>query len=305
MPNKKAPKGRDLKKAKAKAGQIAKADHKRRVKLGLDTGKKTKKPPPVKPVILPKRQSTQALIRDPSRRVLLVGEGNFSFALALLRLRNQQPGVDRGELPSGANLTATGFDSESTVLQKYPDAADILRELDEAHVRVLHEVDATDIQRRVRIGSGKKGTGPPDFAKQFDRIIFNFPHVGKGIKDEARNVAENQALLIGFFRSAMPMLRPGGEINITLKKGKPYDLWNLKGLGAKLTLGSMKYETALHFDVDAYPGYTHRRTIGFKEGVSATDNEDLVGSRCLTHVWRSTVRTVASAPPQWLYGSVS
>ena len=185
-------------------------------------------------------------------------------------------------------------------------------------------------------------------------------------------MAENQALLRGFFRSAMPMLRPGGEINITLKKGKPYDLWNLKGLGAKLTLGSMKYETALHFDVDAYPGYTHRRTIGFKEGVSATDraclyaiqitstcgtdialfdrepqcpcrvpavpcpaipshavpcrtvpchamqlvldrsdlnrrsaDEDLVGSRCLTHVWRSTVRAFTSAPPQWLYGSVS
>ncbi len=84
-------------------------------------------------------------------------------------------------------------------------------------------------------------------------------------------MAENQALLIGFFRSSMPMLRPGGEINITLKKGKPYDLWNVKGLGAKLTLGFMKYETALHFDVDTYPGYTHRRTIGFKEGVSAND----------------------------------
>jgi 25S rRNA (uracil2634-N3)-methyltransferase len=148
MPNKKAPKGRDLKKAKAKAGQIAKADHKRRSKLGLDQLKKPKQPPPVK-VVLPKRQSTHALIRDASKRVLLVGEGNFSFARALLRLRNQQAGVDRELLGSGANLTATGFDSEATVLQKYPDAADILRELDEAHVRVLHEVDATDIQRRV------------------------------------------------------------------------------------------------------------------------------------------------------------
>jgi 25S rRNA (uracil2634-N3)-methyltransferase len=200
MPNKKAPKGRDLKKAKAKAGQIAKADHKRRVKLGLDTGKKTKKPPPVKPVVLPKRQSTQALIRDPSRRVLLVGEGNFSFALALLRLRNQQPGVDRGELPSGANLTATGFDSESTVLQKYPDAVDILRELDEAHVRVLHEVDATDIQRRVSsivparcvvhhgdefycVGSDRQwqeGHGPSRFRQAIRSDYLQFPSCGQG-----------------------------------------------------------------------------------------------------------------------------
>ena len=44
-----------------------------------------------------------------SQRVLLVGEGNFSFARALLRLFGGQ----------GSGIVATAFDPEATVLEKY------------------------------------------------------------------------------------------------------------------------------------------------------------------------------------------
>lgn len=46
---------------------------------------------------------------DSSQRVLLVGEGNFSFARALLRLFGGR----------GSGIVATAFDPEATVLEKY------------------------------------------------------------------------------------------------------------------------------------------------------------------------------------------
>jgi 25S rRNA (uracil2634-N3)-methyltransferase len=52
-------------------------------------------------------------------RTLLVGEGNFSFARALVRLFDG----------NGFGLTATAYDSREVCLQKYHDAADILQEV--------------------------------------------------------------------------------------------------------------------------------------------------------------------------------
>lgn len=94
--------------------------------------------------------------------------------------------------------------------------------------------------------------------KVFDRIVFNYPHVGLGEKDEARNIRFNQALCLRFFRSAAPFLELGamprsvtsgqkrkrvegldsdeeelvsqddrGSILITLRDAKPYSEWNI------------------------------------------------------------------------------
>jgi len=40
----------------------------------------------------------------------------------------------------------------------------------------------------------------------------------------------------------------------------------------KLTL-----RTEHKFHVAAFPGYSHRRTLGFKEGLSPGDNEEIAG----------------------------
>jgi len=52
-------------------------------------------------------------------RTLLVGEGNFSFARALVRLFDG----------NGFGLTATAYDTREVCLEKYHDAADILQEV--------------------------------------------------------------------------------------------------------------------------------------------------------------------------------
>jgi 25S rRNA (uracil2634-N3)-methyltransferase len=39
------------------------------------------------------------------------------------------------------------------------------------------------------------------------------------------------------------------------------------------------------FDPALYPGYAHRRTIGFKDGVSKKGNEEIVGRKGMARTW--------------------
>jgi 25S rRNA (uracil2634-N3)-methyltransferase len=98
-----------------------------------------------------------------SDRILLIGEGNFSFAVALL----QHPPTPLDYLPS-ANVVATTYDAEEECYTKYPDAEQNVRVLREKGSRVLFNVDATRLERT----SALKG-------KTFDRIVWNFPHAGE------------------------------------------------------------------------------------------------------------------------------
>lgn len=41
---------------------------------------------------------------------------------------------------------------------------------------------------------------------RFSKVVFNFPHAGAGIKDQAHNNLTNQRLLAGFFASARALL---------------------------------------------------------------------------------------------------
>ncbi|KAG5460512.1 MAG: hypothetical protein BJ554DRAFT_7432, partial [Olpidium bornovanus] len=124
--------------------------------------------------------------------------------------------------------------------------------------------------------------------------VFNFPHTGSGIKDQDRNVRANQELLLSFFASAAGLLAArapggppgdaGGEILVTVKSGKPYDLWRVKDLGKRALPAAagaprLVCKTSFAFDPALYPGYAHRRTAGFAEGLSAAANEEIVPPR--------------------------
>jgi len=43
--------------------------------------------------------------------------------------------------------------------------------------------------------------------------------------------------------------------------------------------------TSYVFDPTLYPGYEHRRTLGFKSGVSIGDNEEIAYTKCRTFVF--------------------
>ncbi|KAI8340642.1 hypothetical protein BC941DRAFT_500231 [Chlamydoabsidia padenii] len=231
-------------------------------------------------------------------RVLLIGEGNFSFAVAL---------VNQYYLGGAERLTATCFDSEQVLYDKYGDEAkenvELVRTMGGT---VLFEVDGTKLDKLKTINK-----------QTYSKIIFNFPHAGKGIKDEQRNIESNQALLTDFFKAATPLLsiantgnnnnkkkkdtatldtknndhlhderddkKVDGEIYVTLKTGKPYDEWKVKFV-AKWT-GLLALKTNIPFRPSDYPGYRHRRTLGFKEGVSKDDNEEILKATPKTYIF--------------------
>ncbi|OAA71288.1 hypothetical protein ISF_01839 [Cordyceps fumosorosea ARSEF 2679] len=114
--------------------------------------------------------------------------------------------------------------------------------------RLLYAIDATKL--------------PPSLARatpRFDRILFNFPHVGGKSTDVNRQVRYNQELLVGFFRSALPALAPGGSVVVTVFEGEPYTLWNVRDLARHVGLQA---EASFRFRAAAYPGYRHARTLG-------------------------------------------
>lgn len=69
---------------------------------------------------------------------------------------------------------------------------------------------------------------------------------------------------------------PDGEIHVTLKTCKPYNLWAVKSLvKAK---GVLAVKKTAPFYPDDFPGYEHRRTLGFKEGLSKGGNAEILSS---------------------------
>lgn len=275
----------------------------------------------------PTRNSQHSKPRVPFRHdesVLLVGEGDFSFALSLFAYH--KPSV----------IVATSFDSLDTFLEKHPASKHAVTALD-PHVlnktvskddqsavdafeeeeepwegftdpseaetdevdtstsrnefesavtsKVLFGVDATKLSSR-----HKKMLRP---FSPFDKICFNFPHVGGLSTDVNRQVRANQQLLVAFFNSAKPLLsdrlprtsvphreefhdgeaslKPSadsaivpGHILVTLFEGEPYSLWNVRDLARHCGLQVVE---SFRFPWSAYPGYQHARTLGdIKQG---------------------------------------
>ena len=149
--------------------------------------------------------------------ILCVGEGDFSYAASLAR--NHHVGT----------VVATSFDTLEVLKQKYAYVDNTLNQLQcdikhEKHsnddwqgfsdaenggldpkqhqgkrtrrTSVFHGVDATALSKSKAISQHAP----------FNKIIFNFPHVGGISTDVNRQVRANQQLLVSFFKSATPLL---------------------------------------------------------------------------------------------------
>eukprot|EP00123_Amoebidium_parasiticum_P006041 comp17102_c0_seq1/m.15861 comp17102_c0_seq1/g.15861 ORF comp17102_c0_seq1/g.15861 comp17102_c0_seq1/m.15861 type:complete len:315 (-) comp17102_c0_seq1:476-1420(-) len=205
------------------------------------------------------------------QRVLVVGDGNCSFSRALAE-----------HFGCGPTLVCTTYDDEKTMNEKYEDAAEHVKTIQDFGGRVLHSIDCCKLGSYPQLREGNHGG---DQVK-YDCIVFNFPHVGLGIKDMDRNIAANQKLIFGFLQSATTLLAPRGEIHVTVKQGEPYDSWRTAALGTKEAGLSLK--AGVPFAPSQYPGYRHRRTLGHADGVSTDDNEDISkGARTYIFVERT------------------
>ncbi|KAL4067314.1 hypothetical protein V8B97DRAFT_1873933 [Scleroderma yunnanense] len=252
----------------------------------------------------------------PIDTILLIGEGNFSFARALL----VDPPDELEHLPP-AGVTATSYDSEEDCYAKYSDARKIVETLRSRGAEVVFGVDAAKLHKH----SSFKG-------RRWDRIVWNFPHAGKGITDQDRNILSNQRLILDFLRSASHCLSLGpiplvhqkrprkvpddddedmnvedpedllpstavgsgrGTILITLRNVPPYTTWDVPRLAKTPPKSSRTGETpnprfkllrSFVFHRSIWKGYEHRMTKGERahgQGTTGVGGEDRTWEFCL------------------------
>lgn len=235
----------------------------------------------------------------PEDTILLVGEGDLSFAASLAAHHGCR------------NVTATVLEkNEKELLEKYPHASENIAKITGAAVpskptkpakddeeedgdasepeeddapdpaddededeeekykptlpnnnKILYNIDARTMKSFTKRTTTQNHHGNSTTTKHgvFKRIIFNFPHVGGKSTDRNRQVRYNQELLVAFFNSALPSLAPGGTVIVTLFEGDPYTLWNVKDLGRHAGFQALE---SFRFHSKAYPGYRHARTLG-------------------------------------------
>ncbi|NXW47139.1 FDXA1 protein, partial [Nyctiprogne leucopyga] len=124
------------------------------------------------------------------RRVLLLGEGNFSFAASLCGA-------------AGTHVVATCYESEEEVCGRGRAAESIRRLRDRGH-EVVFSVDCAKLKEYFL----------PE-KREFDCIYFNFPHCGR-----KAGVVKNRELLAHFFRSCAEVLTEEGEVHVALCNGQ-------------------------------------------------------------------------------------
>ncbi|CAH0022936.1 unnamed protein product [Clonostachys rhizophaga] len=218
---------------------------------------------------------------NPEDRILLIGEGDLSFAASLATHHRC------------TNLVATVLEKSAQELtEKYPHAAENMtavtsppppppqsdddeegEENDDAeesdHLAATSRDAAPTTKNRIVYGLDATRPLPSSASRPPPtRILFNFPHVGGKSTDVNRQVRHNQSLLVSFFDHALRALAPGGTIVVTLFEGEPYTLWNVRDLARH---AGLQVDRSFRFQAAAYPGYRHARTLGVVKARSGED----------------------------------
>jgi len=177
---------------------------------------------------------------EASQNILVLGDGNFTFSLALVR----QLGGEK------VDFTCTSIQSENEMAAVYPGIEKTLDALKNIPgVEVMHCVDATNLKASFTPGS-----------RMWDRIIFNFPCVPDlpGKDGQHDQMEENRKLVQGILGSATPFLAPKtGEIHIVHKTKPPFSWWKIPELAADVE--GCNYLHSVVFDSSTFPGYTPRK----------------------------------------------
>lgn len=147
----------------------------------------------------------------PSSRVLVLGDGDMSFGRSLAereraagRLTKAWPSDAKLAEEQGVQLLVTVYNDKETTWQRHPRAAENHMTIHEHGGRVLYGVDA----RRLGDSLGER---------QFDSIVFNFPHPGD---TKHMRIERCRAMLLGVFASCAKHLAPDGRIHVQLLKGQ-------------------------------------------------------------------------------------
>lgn len=163
-------------------------------------------------------------------RMLLVGEGNFSFSLSLVL---QTP-------RSARNVHATAFEKLSEVSDKTLETS---RELAKLGAVVAFDVDGTKLDQKF----------PSGF---FKTVAFQFPNAGS--RDSADGFTSNHRLVLNFLCAASKVLAVGGQIIITIVDNNYYH--GVFDLRRAADIAGFKVESAYPFYRSHFPAYQHSNT---------------------------------------------
>ncbi|PIA27283.1 hypothetical protein AQUCO_08100017v1 [Aquilegia coerulea] len=175
-----------------------------------------------------------------SHKILLVGEGDFSFSACLAKA-----------FASASNMIATSLDSKNKLKENYGDAMSNINHLKNKGCTILHEVDATVM-----------ASHPVLRGLKFDRIIYNFPLVGFFNESRRAQLKRNRNLVLMFMKNAKELITGDGEIHITHKSSTFYCEWNLENLGKQ---NRLKLIEEVEFNLRHYPGYNNKYGFGGDE----------------------------------------
>ncbi|KAK5780836.1 25S rRNA (uracil2634-N3)-methyltransferase PWA37_003494 [Arxiozyma heterogenica] len=243
--------------------------------------------------------------------LLLIGEGDFSFAKSILIQGYIQP----------ENLIVTSFDASVNELKlKYPHSfEDNYQYLVDLGVKIFFQIDGTNLIKTFKLSKHtpwKKIMGKQWHFKYLQNIMFNFPHTGKGIKDQDRNIADHQELVFGYFDSAKQLFKlvnshvnrsksnptQGYQLNketdthnsasisedgigniiISTFNGEPYDSWQVKLLAKK---NGLVLNRSCKFYWANYPDYHHKRTNSEQSTTKRAEERD-----ARTYIFKQSIR---------------
>lgn len=182
------------------------------------------------------------VLKSAQTKILWIGSGDGSQPAAVVRSGH-------------TNNVVSFYDSRASILAKYPTASEELKYLDAMKIEQHFSVDVNLLGE----GEGPLGNSATHEKKNFDVIVFYFPHVG-GDNGSPSTLIANRELIRSYLHGALRLLAPDGEIHLATKVGGTYEKWDVTGLieeNAKLVLVQQK-----DLDKSQFPGYVHRLTVG-------------------------------------------
>ena len=210
--------------------------------------------------------------------VLTVGDGDFTFSLAVARLvlGNNSPNKKKKKKQKGMVIT-TSYEDYSTLCKVYPDFDSTLESLKSCsggigegeNVIIGYNVDATRLNDTLPKGVVQHQSSNNQV--KFHRIVWNFPCTAITSGQDGQNDAmeENKELVRKFVANALSYLHDDGEIHMCHKTKPPYNHWGLEkvaleGITTNDNERQFEYKGRIVLDKCTLPPYTPRKALDKK-----------------------------------------